>query len=234
VSDLKSMQWVSEDTIEVHLGDPVASETLEKVEQISRWIKATPLPWLVDHCYGFGLLSLVVRPDLISVRQLNQTLHDLLETPLESWSQTESDLIEIAVCYDPAFGIDLKSISECTQLSIDAVIEAHHSLDYRVLATGFVPGFAYLGETDPRLHLPRLDVPRTRIPAGSVAIAENQTVVYPKQTPGGWHIIGRMPGSIVSFTDQSIHAQLSMGKRVRFRPISLAEFQRLEAAYAPD
>ena len=234
MSDLKSMQWVSEDTIEIHLGDPVASETLEKVERLSRWIKATPLPWLVDYCYGFGLLNLVVRPDLISVIQLNQTLHDLLEPTSESSSQTELDLIEIAVCYDPTFGIDLKSISERTHLSIDAVVEAHHSRDYRVLATGFVPGFAYLGETDPRLHLPRLDVPRTRIPAGSVAIAENQTVIYPKQTPGGWHIIGRMPGSIVSFTDQSIHAQLSMGKSVRFRPISLAEFQRLEAAHAPD
>ena len=234
MSDLKSMQWVSEDTIEIHLGDPVASETLEKVERLSRWIKATPLPWLVDYCYGFGLLNLVVRPDLISVRQLNQTLHDLLEPASESSSQTELDLIEIAVCYDPTFGIDLKSISERTHLSIDAVVEAHHSRDYRVLATGFVPGFAYLGETDPRLHLPRLDVPRTRIPAGSVAIAENQTVIYPKQTPGGWHIIGRMPGSIVSLNDQSIHAQLSMGKSVRFRPISLAEFQRLEAAHAPD
>ena len=233
MSDLKSMQWVSEDTIEIHLGDPVASETLEKVERLSRWIKATPLPWLVDYCYGFGLLNLVVRPDLISVRQLNQTLHDLLEPASESSSQTELDLIEIAVCYDPAFGIDLKSISERTHLSIDAVVEAHHSRDYRVLATGFVPGFAYLGETDPRLHLPRLDVPRTRIPVGSVAIAENQTVIYPKQTPGGWHIIGRIPGSIVSFTNQSIHAQLSMGKSVRFRPISLAEFQRLEAAHAP-
>ena len=234
MSDLKSMQWVSEDTIEIHLGDPVASETLEKVERLSRWIKATPLPWLVDYCYGFGLLNLVVRPDLISVRQLNQTLHDLLEPASESSSQTELDLIEIVVCYDPAFGIDLKSISERTHLSIDAVVEAHHSRDYRVLATGFVPGFAYLGETDPRLHLPRLDVPRTRIPVGSVAIAENQTVIYPKQTPGGWHIIGRMPGSIVSLNDQSIHAQLSMGKSVRFRPISLAEFQRLEAAHAPD
>ena len=160
MSDLKSMQWVSEDTIEIHLGDPVASETLEKVERLSRWIKATPLPWLVDYCYGFGLLNLVVRPDLISVRQLNQTLHDLLEPASESSSQTELDLIEIAVCYDPAFGIDLKSISERTHLSIDAVVEAHHSRDYRVLATGFVPGFAYLGETDPRLHLPRLDAHR--------------------------------------------------------------------------
>ena len=187
MSDLKSMQWVSEDTIEIHLGDPVASETLEKVERLSRWIKATPLPWLVDYCYGFGLLNLVVRPDLISVRQLNQTLHDLLEPASESSSQTELDLIEIAVCYDPTFGIDLKSISERIHLSIDAVVKAHHSRDYRVLATGFVPGFAYLGETDPRLHLPRLDVPRTRIPAGSVAIAENQTVIYPKQTPGGWY-----------------------------------------------
>ena len=234
MSDLKSIQWVSEDTIEIELGDPVARETLEKVERLSRWIQATHLPWLIDHCYGFGLLSLVVRPDLISAVHLSQNLHDLLETPSPRSSQNKLDLIEITVCYDPAFGIDLKSISERTQLSIDAVIEAHHSHDYQVLATGFVPGFAYLGETDPRLHLPRRDVPRIRIPAGSVAIAENQTVIYPNETPGGWHIIGRMPGSIVSFTDQSIHAKLSMGKSVRFQPISLAEFKRLEADHAPD
>ena len=234
VSNLKPIQWVSEDTVEIHLGDPLARETLEKAERFSRWTQAIHLPWLSDHCYGFGLLSLVVRPELISAVQLKQNLHDLLEIPSQMSFQTGSDLIEIAVCYDLAFGIDLKSISERTQLSINAVIEAHHSRDYRVLATGFIPGFAYLGETDPRLHLPRRDVPRTRIPSGSVAIAENQTVIYPKRTPGGWHIIGRMLGSIVSFTDQSIHAQLSMGKSVRFQPISLAEFKRLEAGYAPD
>ena len=234
MSDLGSVRWVSEDTMEIHLGDPLARKTIAKFERLSSWIQATHLPWLIDHCYGFGLLSLVVRPDLISTAQLNQYLQDHVETPSHGSSQTESDFIEIAVCYDPVFGIDLKSISERTQLSIDAVISAHHSRDYRVLATGFVPGFAYLGETDRRLHLPRRDVPRTRIPAGSVAIAENQTAVYPKQTPGGWHIIGRMSGCVVSLTDRSICAQLSMGKSVRFKPISLDEFKRLEADHAPD
>ena len=101
-------------------------------------------------------------------------------------------------------GWDLQLISETTGLPIDQIIELHCSRDYRVLATGFVPGFGYLGETDPRIHLPRRDTPRTRIPRGSVAISENQTVIYPRETPGGWNIIGRMPGSIVSVTRDSI------------------------------
>lgn len=234
VNDFGPVQWVSDDTIEIRLGDPVASETLKKVEQLSHWIQAADPPWLIDDCYGFGLLSLVVRPDLISTAYLKQMLEDLLETPSQESSQTASDLVEISVCYDTIFGIDLKSISERTKLPVDAVIEAHCSRDYQVLATGFIPGFAYLGETDPRLHLPRRDVPRTRVPAGSVAIAEDQTVIYPKQTPGGWHIIGRTPVSIVSITDQAISARLSIGKSVRFAPISLDSFKRLEADHASD
>ncbi len=96
-----------------------------------------------------------------------------------------------------------------------------------------MPGFAYLGETDHAIHLPRRDTPRTRIPAGSVAIAENQTVVYPRETPGGWHIVGRMPGSIVSLSKDAINAKLQMGRLVRFKSISMDEFLTIGAADDP-
>ena len=129
---------------------------------------------------------------------------------------------------------DLQLISETTELPVDQIIELHCSRDYRVLATGFVPGFGYLGETDPRIHLPRRDAPRTRLPRGSVAIAENQTVIYPRETPGGWNIIGRMPGSIVSVTRDSIDAKFAVGRLVRFQSISMDEFQAIEALDDPD
>ena len=127
----------------------------------------------------------------------------------------------------------MQSISEATNVAVDTIIDLHCGRDYRVLATGFVPGFAYLGETDHAIHLPRRDTPRTRIPAGSVAIAENQTVVYPRETPGGWHIIGRMPGSIVSLSKDAINAKLQMGRLVRFKSISMDEFLTIEAADDP-
>ncbi len=227
------IQWISEDTVELHLGKPVANDTLVRVEKISRWIHVTRPEWLVDYCYGFGVFSLVVRPERIETSTLISELSDILIDQASEIALGDSQVIEIPVCYSPEFGLDLQSISDTTNLSVDRIIDLHCGRDYRVLATGFVPGFAYLGETDHAIHLPRRDTPRTRIPAGSVAIAENQTVVYPKETPGGWHIIGRMPGSIVSFSRDVIKAKLEMGRSVRFKPISMDEFIKIEASDDP-
>ena len=94
---------------------------------------------------------------------------------------------EIPVSYD---GEDLDEVARRTGLTTDEVIRIHSAPTYRVLVIGFVPGFAYLGQLDPRLVLPRRESPRKRVPPGSVAIAEAQTGIYPSATPGGWHIIG--------------------------------------------
>lgn len=223
------IEWISEDTLEIRLGDPVATETLSIVERISHGIDLEKPAWLIDHCYGFGVLSLVVHPAMLDQASLLDSLTHVLSRSLDGRDSSDSDVIEIPVCYAPEFGLDLQSIGEATGLSVEQMIELHCSRDYRVLATGFVPGFGYLGETDPRIQLPRRDTPRTRIPRGSVAIAENQTVIYPTETPGGWNIIGRMPGSIVSVTRDSIDAKFSMGRLVRFQSISMDEFQAIEA-----
>lgn len=228
-----SITWISEDTVELCLGPPVDDQTLLKVEKLARWVWSENPIWLVDYCYGFGVLSMVVRPELISTDQISEVIGNIFaESGCRTYGESHSS-IEIPVCYDPAFGLDLQSVSDLTRLPVEDLINAHRSRDYRVLATGFIPGFAYLGETDQRIHLPRRDVPRTRVPAGSVAIAENQTVVYPTETPGGWHIIGRMPGRIVSLGEHSIDAKLSIGMTVRFRSISIGEFSQIEASDAP-
>ena len=228
------VEWISEDTLEIYLGDPVATETLSFAEMISHWIDLERPAWLIDHCYSFGILSLVVHPALIDEASVIDSLTHELSRSLDGRDFSDSGVIEIPVCYASEFGLDLQSIGEATGLSVEQIIELHCSRDYRVLATGFVPGFGYLGETDPRIQLPRRDTPRTRIPRGSVAIAENQTVIYPTETPGGWNIIGRMPGSIVSVTRDSIDAKFSMGHLVRFHSISMDEFQAIEALDDPD
>lgn len=226
--------WVSEDTVEAHLGPPLADQTLIKIEKLDQWVQAEDPVWLVDYCYGFGVLSMVIRPELILTNQISDILDAVFSEPACTAYGESHSLIEIPVCYDPSFGLDLQSVSSLTSLSVDDLIAAHYSRDYRVLATGFVPGFAYLGETDNRIHLPRRDVPRKRVPAGSVAIVENQTVIYPKQTPGGWHIIGRMPGCVVSLSEHLIDTKLSVGMTVRFKSISVDEFSQIEATNAPD
>jgi KipI family sensor histidine kinase inhibitor len=118
----------------------------------------------------------------------------------------------IPVQYD---GPDLQEVAQRTGMTAADVIERHHAPVYTVYLIGFVPGFAYLGELDPALELPRRDQPRTRVPAGSVAIAGRQTGIYPLQTAGGWHLIGHT--STTMFDPMANPpAMLAAGDRVRF------------------
>jgi KipI family sensor histidine kinase inhibitor len=121
---------------------------------------------------------------------------------------------EIPVTYD---GPDLAQVSVSTGISIDEVIARHSSRRYTVDLLGFVPGFAYMSELDPSLQLPRRAQPRPRVPAGSVAIAGAQTAVYPLDTPGGWHIIGRTD-KVMFDPSHDPPALLRAGDRVRFVP----------------
>jgi KipI family sensor histidine kinase inhibitor len=123
---------------------------------------------------------------------------------------------EIRVTYD---GADLAEVADSTGLSIDEVVARHSGRRYTVDLLGFVPGFAYLSELDPALQLARRPQPRPRVPAGSVAIAGAQTAVYPLDTPGGWHIIGRTD-RVMFDPSHNPPALLRAGDTVRFAPSS--------------
>jgi inhibitor of KinA len=101
--------------------------------------------------------------------------------------------VEVPVCYGGDEGPDLADVAAFARCSQAEAITLHASREYRVYLVGFVPGFAYMAEVDPRIAAPRRSSPRTSVPAGSVAIAGGQTGVYPSVTPGGWNIIGRTP-----------------------------------------
>lgn len=96
--------------------------------------------------------------------------------------------IEIPTVYD---GPDLPDVAEASGLSVEDVVAIHSAASYRAYFVGFMPGFAYLGPLDPRIRAPRLAAPRARVPAGSVAVIDGQTAVYPLASPGGWRLIGR-------------------------------------------
>jgi KipI family sensor histidine kinase inhibitor len=114
-------------------------------------------------------------------------------------------------------GPDLADVAERTGLSADEVVARHAGRAYQVYLLGFVPGFAYLGELDPALVLPRRASPRQRVPAGSVAIAGAQTAVYPLDTPGGWHLIGQTDLTLFDPSREPA-ALLRVGDTVRFEP----------------
>jgi inhibitor of KinA len=136
--------------------------------------------------------------------------------------------VDVPVLYGGAFGPDLDDVGRFAACSGDEVISRHAAVTYRVYLVGFVPGFAYMAEVDPRIAAPRRDTPRTSVPAGSVAIAGGQTGIYPDVTPGGWNIIGRTP--LRPFEPSRAEPSLfKAGDHVRFHAISEAEFTRLVA-----
>ena len=138
--------------------------------------------------------------------------------------RTLSDrLVEIPVCYGGELGPDLEDVARHTGLTTQQVISRHSKVEYTVLAIGFSPGFPYLGGLPDKLSTPRRVTPRQFVPMGSVGIGGDQTGVYPLSTPGGWNLIGRTPSTLFR-AEESPPALLSMGDRVRFRPITPEEF----------
>jgi inhibitor of KinA len=112
-------------------------------------------------------------------------------------------------------GPDIAEVGERLQLSREKIIEIHSRPIYRVFLVGFVPGWAYLGPLPDELVLPRRDVPRTLVPAGSVAIAGRQAGIYPLPTPGGWHLIGRTSVKLF-LPDSDPPCLFRAGDRVKF------------------
>lgn len=136
-------------------------------------------------------------------------------------------LVEIPVCYDVEFGVDLDRVAEHTKLSVREIVDLHSTGEYRVACIGFVPGFTFLAGLSKNLATPRRDVPRKEIAAGSVGIGGAQTGIYPLRSPGGWNLIGRTPLKLFDPVKDP-PTLVRPGDRVRFRAISREEFESLK------
>lgn len=123
--------------------------------------------------------------------------------------------VVIDVVYD---GADLNEVAARLQLRVEEVVEAHTGTPWLVGFGGFAPGFAYLVNGDPRLAVPRRSEPRTRVPAGSVALAGEFSGIYPRDSPGGWQLIGRTD-AVLWDLERPQPALLTPGMRVRFRAV---------------
>jgi KipI family sensor histidine kinase inhibitor len=133
--------------------------------------------------------------------------------------------LQVPVCYDPEFAVDLAEVAEHCGLVPNELVKRHAAAHYRVRCVGFTPGFPYLGGLPSELSTPRRATPRTSVPAGSVAIGGAQTGIYPLPSPGGWNIIGRTPLRLFDATREPA-ALLCAGDRVRFLEINREQFER--------
>ncbi|PKG82191.1 allophanate hydrolase [Colwellia sp. 75C3] len=143
-----------------------------------------------------------------------------------SASSKQGRLVELPAYYAIESGMDLVRIAKHAKLTVKQVITLHQAQEYRVYAIGFAPGFAYLGEVDERIAMPRLTTPRLKVPKGAIAIADRQTAVYPAESPGGWNIVGLCP--IDMFNPQADPTMpIEVGDRLKFVAITKLQFIEL-------
>lgn len=159
---------------------------------------------------GYSSVTVQYDPDQVTFDALGAAIRRLAtkRPPLEEPGR----LHRIPVVYD---GPDLEAVSARLGLTPRQIVELHSRPIYRVFLVGFVPGWAYLGPLPEELALPRLEVPRRQVPAGSVAIAGRQTGIYPLPSPGGWHLIGRTSVRLF-FADRDPPSLFRTGDRVKF------------------
>ena len=162
--------------------------------------------------------------DYVEIRDQVAALIEKTVTADGLVTEIGSDSHQIPVAYGGEFGPDLETVAEHAGIDVDEVIAIHSGTDYHVFMLGFAPGFPYLGGMDERIACPRLSTPRTRVPAGSVGIAEAQTGVYPNESPGGWQLIGRTPVALFD-VDSDPPAAMLPGTQVNFAPISHEEYE---------
>ena len=224
----------------IPLGDSAAyvefSTTLDLevnsvVQRLALAILKRKVAWVRDVVPALGGLALHFDPDHAEfpAKPLDEALAlvtDSLKPALAARENPGSEVV-LPVCYEPDFALDLNEVAKKADLAPEEVTRRHAAAEYRVLMMGFAPGHAYMGGLDAKLAVPRRESPRAVVPAGSVAIANEQTVVYPYAISGGWNVIGRTP--MVLFDATRLRPSLLWpGDRVRFRPISRAEFLDLQ------
>jgi KipI family sensor histidine kinase inhibitor len=185
----------------------VEVEDCSEAHALRRSLLDAPLPGVRELIPGQASLLIVADPLILDLSSVAARLPSITHT-----SPAPGQLHEFAVVYD---GEDLGPVAKQLGMAPEELVRRHTAPLYDVAFLGFVPGFPYLTGLDPALRLPRRARPRTRVPAGSVAMADGYTGIYPQETPGGWHILGRCAARLFDAA-RARPALLMPGDRVRF------------------
>lgn len=221
---------VGDAALTAELGDRIDPATNACVRALDRALLERPFPGFVESvpthrsllvCFDPAQTGFAEAAEAIRERATHAVLRD-----------EPGRLHEIGVRYGGEDGPDLEEVAERAGLTAAEVVRLHSSQEYSAFMLGFLPGFAYLGLLPERLDTPRLPTPRTRVPAGSVAIAGRLTGVYPAPTPGGWRIIGRAAAPLFDVARQP-PSLISPGDRVRFVPVETFDGPTLPAFDGP-
>ena len=212
----------------IEYGEVIDPDLIQAVQRLDRRLGRARLTGVIETVPSFR--SLMVHYDplattraalIAAIAALGDEGEAAAVAPGRSW--------RLPCCYDAAFAPDLTDVATATGLAPEAVTQTHAANPFSVAVVGFLPGCPFMAELPAIFNLPRRTSPRTRVPAGSVAVAQKLSVIYPTESPGGWHLIGNCPVPLFD-ARWDTPALLAPADGVRFQPIDAAEHARILAA----
>ncbi|MBU2976745.1 5-oxoprolinase subunit PxpB [Alteromonas sp. C1M14] len=219
--DIAHIEPAGLDGLILYFSGTCSREVNAKVASCYRALKYAKPQWLKEAIPAYD--SLLVLFDL-TITDSHGVYAFLRHMPLVLETEKSVKKHRIPVWYGASQANDLAQVCEHTGLTERDIIDLHTATTYRVYAVGFAPGFAYLGDSPEQLSVPRRDTPRTKVPAGAVAIADRQSAVYPSVSPGGWHLLGLSPMAMVD-TTKAVAGRLQMGDEVTFFAIDEKQYR---------
>ncbi len=214
----------------VELGERIDWTLNTRTRRLARLLEERALEGVIEVVPAYCSFLILFEPEITGPERLGREVEDLfarIEAAPEETSETSGRTVTIPVRYGGEHGPDLRGVAEHSGLSPEQVVRIHTEGLYPVYMLGFAPGFPYLGGLDERIAAPRLETPRSHVPAGSVGIAGSQTGIYPLASPGGWRIIGRTPLTLFDPRAEDPVPYYRPGDRLRFVAVEEEEFQRL-------
>jgi len=212
----------------------ISLEINQLVQSLAKSLSNNPFCGMVEIIPAYCTLTIMYDIAEISDNTNLTCAYDIVKNILMDRLKNLSDVsniisksIEIPICYDKKYALDLQDVADKNNMSTSEVIKIHSSTIYHVYMTGFAPGFAFLGGLSDAIATPRRDNPRLEIPAGAVGIGGNQTGIYPIVSPGGWNIIGQCPLKLYDLNQTRINL-INTGDKVAFTSISCKDFDLIK------
>ncbi len=205
----------------VELGDDISPAVNQSVQELFTGLDIQKPEGILELVPGYRSLLVICDPLIVSLANLKIVILETIEN-LDRSLLPEPRTVKIPVVYGDDFGPDLEEVARYHQLTPEDVIHYHTRPTYRVYMIGFTPGYPYLGERPDAIATPRRKTPRTRVPRGSVGIAQKQSGIYSVDSPGGWQIIGWTPVHLFDPL-RNPPSLLVMGDRVNFLAITAQE-----------
>lgn len=209
----------------MEFGEIISPAIHDVVRSVSHILERHSPRGVIEFSPSYRSIAVYYDPVITSFSELQTTLQEMHSNRAAA-EVPPARVVEIPVCYGGEYGPDIEFVAEHNKISIEEVITLHSKPDYLIYMIGFTPGFPFLGGLSVKLHTPRLESPRKRVTAGSVGIANDQTGVYPIESPGGWQLIGRVPIALFD-PEKEDPFLLQGGDLLKFVPITENEYLSL-------